>query len=295
MEFYQQVLQYLVTGVTLGSIYAIIALGFITIYNVTGIVNFAQGEFVMLGALIAISLYKNQVPIVVAFVGSVMVTTLIGAALQRIAIRPAKGASTLTLIIITIGASITIRGLGLITWGPDPYSLPAFSGDQPIAFGGAAIIPQSFWVFGATIVVLGGLYAFFEWTLLGKAVRACAINVSAARLMGISPSSMALFSFALSAGLGAIGGVVMAPMTLATYDMGSMLALKGFVAAIVGGFTSTPGAVVGGFLIGILESMGAGLISSGYKDAIAFVVLFLVLFLKPNGLFGGRDTGRGGL
>lgn len=295
MEFHQQVLQYLVTGITVGSIYAIIALGFVTIYNITEIINFAQGEFVMLGALIAVSLYNAHLPMPVAFVLAVIATTIIGAALERVAIRPARGASTITLIIITIGASISIRGLGLIAWGPDPYSLPAFSGNKPLILGGAAIIPQSLWVLGATIVVLAGLYVFFEWTLLGKAVRACAINAAAARLMGISPSQMALLSFALSAGLGAIGGVVMAPMTLATYDMGSMLALKGFVAAIIGGFTNTPGAVVGGLMLGILESLGAGLISSGYKDAIAFIVLFLVLFFRPKGLFGGRDTARGGL
>ncbi len=295
MELYQQILQYVVTGVTVGSIYAIIALGFVVIYNVTGIINFAQGEFVMLGALIMISLHKSQLPMVVSFIIAVLLTTIIGAGLQKIAIGPAKGASIVTLIIITIGASITIRGVGLIVWGPDPYSLPAFSGDKPMAFGGATIVPQTLWVLGATAVILIGLLAFFEWTLVGKAVRACAINAAAARLMGISPSLMALLSFALSAGLGAIGGVVIAPTTLATYDMGSMLALKGFVAAIIGGMSSTPGAVAGGFLLGILESLGAGLISSGYKDAIAFIVLFLVLFFRPNGLFGGKDISRGGL
>ncbi len=295
MELYQQILQYVVTGVTVGSIYAIIALGFVVIYNVTGIINFAQGEFVMLGALIMISLHKSQLPMVVSFIIAVLLTTIIGAGLQKIAIGPAKGASIVTLIIITISASITIRGVGLIVWGPDPYSLPAFSGDKPMAFGGATIVPQTLWVLGATAVILIGLLAFFEWTLVGKAVRACAINAAAARLMGISPSLMALLSFALSAGLGAIGGVVIAPTTLATYDMGSMLALKGFVAAIIGGMSSTPGAVAGGFLLGILESLGAGLISSGYKDAIAFIVLFLVLFFRPNGLFGGKDISRGGL
>lgn len=294
MEFYQQVLQYLMTGVTVGSIYAIIALGFVVIFNVTGIINFAQGEFVMLGALIMVSLYKSELPTVVSFPLAVVLTTVIGALLQKVAIAPAKGASIVTLIIITIGASITIRGISLMVWGPDPYSLPAFSGDKPISLGGATIVPQSLWVLGVTAVVLVALYMFFEWTLLGKAVRACAINASAARLMGISPSLMALLSFALSAGLGAIGGIVIAPTTLATYDMGSMLALKGFVAAIIGGMSSTPGVVAGGFLLGILESLGAGLVHSGYKDAIAFVVLFLVLFLRPSGLFG-KDISRGGL
>ncbi|MBI2954075.1 MAG: branched-chain amino acid ABC transporter permease [Chloroflexi bacterium] len=295
MELYQQVLQYLMTGVTVGSIYAIIALGFVVIYNVTGIINFAQGEFVMLGAMIMVSLYKNQVPMVAAFVIAVLLTTIIGAALERLAIRPAKGASIVTLIIITIGASITIRGLGLITWGPNTSSLPAFSGDAPLVIGTASIVPQTLWVLVTTAILLIALYLFFERTLLGKAMRACAINMSAARLMGISPSVMAMVSFALSASLGAVGGVVMAPTTLATYDMGTMLALKGFVAAIIGGMSSTPGAVAGGLLVGVLESMGAGLISSGYKDAIAFVVLFLVLFVRPNGIFGGRDTSKGGL
>lgn len=294
MEFYQQILQYLLTGVTVGSIYAIIALGFVVIFNVTGIINFAQGEFVMLGAMIMVSLHRGNLPMAVSFVITVLLTTLIGAVLQKVAIAPARGASVVALIIITIGASITIRGIALMVWGPDPFSLPAFSGDKPIALAGAAIVPQTLWVLGATAVVLAALYVFFEYTLLGKAVRACAINSYAARLMGISPGTMALLSFALSAGLGAIGGVVIAPTTLATYDMGAMLALKGFVAAIIGGMSSTPGVVAGGFLLGVLEALGAGLISSGYKDAIAFIVLFLVLFLRPSGLFG-RDISRGGL
>lgn len=295
MEFHQQILQYLATGVTVGSMYAVIALGFVVIYNVTGILNFAQGEFVMLGAMVMVSLHKNQLPMVVSFILAVLITTFVGAALQWTAIRPAKGASIVSLIIITIGASITLRGLALIAWGPDPNSLPAFSGNKPLILAGAAVAPQTLWVVGATTVILIGLYLFFERTLLGKAVRACAVNSGAARLMGISPSRMALLSFALSASLGAISGVVMAPTTLATYDMGTMLAVKGFVAAIIGGLGNVPGAVGGGLLLGILESMGAGLVHSGYKDAIAFLMLFFVLFLRPRGLFGGKDTSRGGL
>ncbi len=295
MEFYQQILQYIVSGITVGSIYAVIALGFVVIYNVTGIINFAQGEFVMLGAMMAVNLQRNNVPLPLAIVAAVVFTTAVGAVLERLAIRPARNASVVALIIITIGASIAIRGISLIVWGPDPWSLRPFSGDEPIVVSGAAIAPQTLWVVGTTALVLVGLFAFFEWTLMGKAVRACAINRSAARLMGISPTMMALFCFAISAGIGAIGGVVMAPMTMASYDMGAMLSLKGFVAAIIGGLTNTPGAVVGGLLLGILESLSAGLISSGYKDAMALVVLFVVLLLRPAGILRGRGTSKGGL
>lgn len=285
--------QLLVTGLTLGSIYALVALGFVAIYTVTGIINFAQGEFVMLGALSAVTLTRAGLPLAVAAVAAVALTALVGGALHALAIRPARHASIIALIIITIGASIAIRGGALLRWGTDPYPLPAFTPGPPVPLGNVLVTRQSLWVMGIGLLVLGLLFLFFNRTMLGRALRASAINPLAARLMGISPARMGLLAFTLSAALGAIGGVAVAPITYATYDMGLMLGLKGFVAAILGGFTSFPGAVIGALLLGILESLGAG-VSSAYKDAVAFVILLAVLLLRPSGLLG-RDLQRSGL
>lgn len=284
MTFYTQVLQLVLAGVTTGSIYSLIALGFVTIYSVTGIINFAQGEFAMLGALITISLYGMDLPIVFAVLPSVLGVTAVGALIQRFAIRPVRHASVITLIIITIGADIALRGMALILWGTDPYILPAFSPGGPIAIFGAVINRQSLWVLGITAAILVALFLFFEYTLVGKAVRACAINARAARLMGIDTNRMACLSFSLAAALGAISGIVIAPITLPTYDMGLILGLKGFVAAAMGGLVNSPGAVIGGLLLGVLESLGAGLISSGYKDAIAFIILIGILLARSEGI-----------
>jgi len=292
-----QLIQYLLAGLTVGSIYALVALGFVTIYNVTGIVNFAQGEFTMLGALTTVALSERTPlfnrslvlelnwPLPLAAVAAVIIVTCIGGALYRLAIRPSRGASIVSLIIITIGASITLRGLALISWGTDPYRLPAFTPGPPLELGGAILTRQSVWVMATAAVTVLGLYVFFEKSMLGKAFRACALNQKAARLMGISAEQMALFSFALSAAVGALAGIVITPSTFMAYDSGTFLGLKGFVAAIMGGMTSAPGAVVGGLLLGVLETLGAGLIDSGYKDAIAFVVLFLILFARVSGAF----------
>jgi branched-chain amino acid transport system permease protein len=212
--------------------------------------------------------------------------------MERLTIHPARRSSIVTLIIITIGVDFAIRGLALLAWGTTPYSLPAFSQGGALIVLGAVVSRQRLWIMGLTVLILVGLYFFFEHTLLGKAVRACAANRTAARLMGISPSRMSLFSFTLSAGLGAVGGIVIAPLTLVSYDMGLNLAIKGFVAAIMGGLVNTPGAVVGGVLLGVLESLTAGILTSGLKDAIAYVILFLILFLRPGGIFGGQG-GRG--
>lgn len=298
MALESQIVQLLFAGITVGSIYALIALGFVVIHNVTGIINFAQGEFAMLGALIAITLSEktslfNRVlivtlnwPLPVAIVASVAIVSLIGMALYQLAIRTAKGASVVSLIIITIGASIALRGMALIVWSTDPFRLPNFTVGAPIQFMGAYLILQNFWVITTTMAILVGLYFFFERTMLGKALRACSINRIAARLMGIDINKMAMFSFALSAAIGAIGGIVIAPSTPMAYESGELLGLKGFVAAIMGGMDSAVGAVVGGLVLGILEALGAGFISSAYKDAIAFIVLFAILAARLSGLLG---------
>lgn len=288
---YSQLAQLSASGLMVGAIYSLIAVGFIVVYNVSGILNFAQGEFVMLGALIAVSLYGLHAPLWLAALIAVIVVTLVGMIMERLVIRPAKNASLVTFIIITMGISIAIRGAALLFWGTNPHNLPPFSAGASLQILGAKIVPQSLWILGIALVSFFLLHLFFEKTYLGKAVKACVINPNAAQLMGISPQKMSALAFAIAGGMGALAGVVITPITLATYDMGLMFGLKGFVAAVLGGLTSIPGALLGGLILGLSESLGAGFISSGYKDAIAFLILIIVLFVKPNGLLsilGGK-------
>lgn len=287
-----ELLQFCVSGLTVGAVYALVALGFTIIYNASDVVNFAQGEFVMIGGMTTVFATAAGVPLPLAVIGAILVAMVVGLLLHRLAIEPARGASPVTLIIITIGASIFLRGLAQVVFDKQFHSLPAFSGDTPIRFGGAAILPQSFWVLGGAAVIVVLLWAFFNRTLIGKAVLATAANRLAARLVGINTSFVMGLSFVMSAAIGAIAGILVTPITLTSYDVGMLLALKGFAAAMLGGMGNPLGAVVGGLTVGLLEALGAGYISSTYKDAIAFIVILVVLFALPGGLFGKASVER---
>lgn len=287
-----ELLQFCVSGLTVGAVYALVALGFTIIYNASDVVNFAQGEFVMIGGMTTVFATAAGVPLPLAVIGAILVAMAVGLLLHRLAIEPARGASPVTLIIITIGASIFLRGLAQVVFDKQFHSLPAFSGDAPIRFGGAAILPQSFWVLGGAAVIVVLLWAFFNRTLIGKAVLATAANRLAARLVGINTSFVMGLSFVMSAAIGAIAGILVTPITLTSYDVGMLLALKGFAAAMLGGMGNPLGAVVGGLAVGLLEALGAGYISSTYKDAIAFIVILIVLFALPGGLFGKASVER---
>ena len=280
-------LQYVVSGVTLGSIYGMIALGFTLIYNATGVVNFAQGEFVAYGALIAISCSTAGFPMPLAVLAAVAAVTVLGAVLERAAIRPARGSSVITLIIITIGASILLRGIAMWVWGPDALPMRHFSGEKPMQFGGASILPQHLWIMGIVLATMIALWLLGDRTQVGKAMRACAMDREAAQLVGIPAARMVMLSFALSGLLGGLAGAIVAPLAMGEYNMGIMLGLKGFAGAILGGMGNPVGAALGGVVLGLLESLGAGL-QSGYKDAIAFGVLLIVLLARPTGLLGRR-------
>jgi len=290
MSLASQLIQYLFTGLTLGSIYALVALGFTMIYNATSIINLAQGEFVMLGGLIMVfCTMVLKIPLYLGFPLTILAVILLGMLFERLAIHPLKEASLITLIMITLAGSILFRGGAMVLWGRDPYALPLFSQSSPVQFLGATLQLQIFWILGITVLAVLGIYYFFNRTLTGKAMTACAFNALAARLVGINVRKMVLLSFGLSAALGAIAGTIITPVTLMEYDRGPLLALKGFAAAVLGGLGSGLGAVIAGFLIGILESFGAGLISSGYKDAIALLVLLVILWVKPSGLLGSEE------
>jgi branched-chain amino acid transport system permease protein len=270
-----------------------VAIGFNIIYNSTGIINFAQGEFVMLGGLVMVFLTLSlKIPMLIGFFVAVAIVTLIGLLFERLAIHPLKNPSVLVLIIITIGASIVFKGAAMLIWGKDTYALPHFSGETPIEIAGATLQPQTLWILGIICLAVLLLTLFFNLTIIGKAMRACAYNRRAASLMGINVKQMVLLSFGLSAALGAIAGIIVTPIAFMDYDRGSLLALKGFGVAVLGGLGNNVGAVVAGFIIGILEAMSAGFISSHYKDAVALVVLLTLLFVKPTGLFGSTEAGK---
>jgi branched-chain amino acid transport system permease protein len=288
LEIFAPLTQYLISGLTSGAIYALIALGFGIIYNTTTIINFAQGEMVMLGAMSAISIYHLVPSLPVAFAGGVAAVALVGLVLERLALRPVRDPSPLTLIIITVGAAVLIKGVAMLLWGKEAYPLPPFSGNVPFHLGEATILPQNLWVLGLTVVLVAVLEAFFRFTLVGKAMRACSYNPRAARLVGIAATRMVQLSFGVSAALGAGAGILIAPLTLGVYDMGTMLGLKGFSAAIIGGLGSLLGGVLGGLILGVAEALASGLISSGYRDAVAFLLLLIVLFVRPQGVVGGR-------
>ena len=293
ITFASQLLQYAVTGITIGSIYAMVALGFNIIYNVTEAINFAQGEFVMLGGLVMVFLRVGlNIPLVLSFPLTILIVTVAGALLDRLAIKPLREPSVLAMVISTIGASFLIRGGAMFVWGKNPFDLPPFSGRTPINFLGAVVMPQSLWVVGFLVAIVVVLTLFFDRTILGKALRACAVNPNASSLVGIKVQYMVLLSFALSAAIGAAGGVVITPVSLMEYDRGPMLAVKGFAACVLGGMGSFPGAIAGGLIIGLMESLGAGLVSSGYKDAFALLALLLVLFVKPSGLLGSLEASK---
>jgi branched-chain amino acid transport system permease protein len=286
-------LQYTVSGITIGVIYAMVAIGYNIIYNVTEIINFAQGEFVMLGGLFAVFFVGSlQLPIFLAFFAAIICAGFVGFSMDRFVIRRARNTSVLSLIIITIAISIMLKGSAMLAWGKDPYSLPAFSSGPPVMIWGAAIQPQAFWIVGVSTLVVICLTLFFHRSVYGKAMLACADNPNAAQMVGIPVRQMMLLSFTLSAAIGAAAGVIITPVSLMEYDRGALLGLKGFGAAVLGGLGQFFGALVAGAVLGLAESFCAGYLSSGYKDAVALIILLLALFFKPEGLFGSSEAAK---
>jgi branched-chain amino acid transport system permease protein len=291
LTLFDLILQFVLSGLSVGSTYALIAIGFNMVYNATGIVNFAQTIFIMLGGMLGITFYSFlNLPMALSVLLSVTSVTLIGALIERGIIRISKSQQAVILIFITIGVSVSIEGTALLFWGPFPLALSHFSGDRPLSIFGAVILPQNLWIYTITFIIVIVLHFFLKRTITGKAMRATAINKKGAYLVGIDVRRMAMLSFALSGGLGAMAGVIIAPITTSSYDVGTIIGLKGFASAILGGYGNMIGAVVGGLLLGVLESLGAGLISSTYKDAIAFLILLMVLFFKPTGILGRGEV-----
>ena len=287
------VLQYLVAGLTYGTIYAVVGVGFNIIYNTTGIINFAQGEFVMLGGMTAVSLHR-LVPLPLAIAGAVLATMAVGALVEVTCIRWLRKPAVLRMIIITIGVSIALREVALLLWGESVRSLPYFTGNEvtSLDLGGVRLSPQVLWSLGTCVAIVALLRVFFQHTSVGRQMRACAANRDAAALCGIATKNLVTLSFVLSAGIGALAGCVVSPITYTAYNVGTGLAIKGFTVAILGGLGSSMGAVGAGFLVGILESFSVSLLPTAYKDALSVAVLLAILFLRPSGLFGSRELAR---
>ena len=292
MTAYDQILQFFITGISIGAIYAIVGIGFMIIYSVTRVVNFAQGEFLMLGGMLSITFHLKGFPLSISILLAVVITTLIGMFFYQAIIYPIRRAPAFALILMTFGGSIIIRGIAMLCWGTDPRSLPYFFGATPIQISGAVLNPQAVWVIVSTALMAVALFLFFRYTIDGKAFLASAINAFLASLMGIKTERMGLLAFALAACLGALAGAVMSPLTFPHIGIGIHLSVKGFTAALIGGLNRIEGVIVGGLALGVLEALGAGFISSGYKDAIALVILMVVLTFRHQGLLGGAEAGR---
>jgi branched-chain amino acid transport system permease protein len=287
-----QFLQFLFSGLTIGATYAAAAIGFALVYNASGVINFAQGEFMMIGGMAAFYFVQAGVALPLAIVLAIATAAAVGMVVEKLAIEPAANSGVVTVIIITIGASLTLRGLVQVLLGKGTHALPSFSGDKPLSVLGATLLPQNLWILGCTAVVVLALAWFFGRTRTGKAMVATSCNPLAASLVGIDTRFILFLAFGLSSAVGAIGGVLVAPISYTSYDVGIMLGLKGFVAATLGGLGSGIGAIVGGLLVGLAEAMTAGYLSSAYKDATSFVLILLILFLMPQGLFGKKASDR---
>lgn len=279
-------LQFVIAGLKNGSIYALVALGFTIVYAATNAINFAQGEFYMLGGMFAVFFFSGLgLPLALAALLAVVTITLVGLAFDRLAVRPRRDAGAMTLIIITIGGSMVFQSFARHLFGPDELALPAFSTGASIDFLGATIERQALWIWALTLIAVAALTMLYSRTKLGRAMRASMENREAARLMGIDTDRVVTVSFGLAAGLGALAGIVVAPLTQTAFDVGPAIGVKGFAAAILGGLGNPFAAVAGGIALGLVESLSIAFLPSTYKDVVALAVLLAVLVLRPHGLF----------
>jgi len=286
------IIQFVLSGLTTGAIYALVALGFTLIYSCSDVINFSQGEFVMIGGMTAAILCETGIPLPVAIIIAIAVACVIGGLVYELAIRPARTNDRVVIIILTIGVAIFIKGIAQVVFGKQLHKLPYFSGEAPIHFLGATLTTQALWVLGGAAAIMALLLVFFRFSIAGKSFIAMSANRFAALLVGTNVRLNLLVSFCLSATIGAIGGILITPITTTSFEAGTFLALKGFAAAVLGGLGNAPGAVLGGLLLGTLEALSAGYLSSTFKDAIAFLLIILIMLVFPQGIFSPRQHER---
>lgn len=288
MQELQILAQLVLPGLTTGCVYALIALGFVLCFNVSGVVNMAQGEYVMLGGVLAAFMVIAGLPLVLALVLATVIGGVLGIVQERLTLAPVRKSPAFIQITVTLGVAVILRGFALILFGKDPLAMPGFSGDGVVRLLGAFLPSQALWVWGTTAAMLLGIFWFLQYTDAGRAVRACSINVVAARLMGVNAEGMTLMVFALAGATGALAGAVITPIVLASWDAGFVYSLKGFIGAILGGLRSPVVAVIGGLGVGVAESLAAGYISSGWKDAIVYALLLAFLLIRGGVFLKGR-------
>ena len=281
-------MQFFLNGLPIGAIYALVALGYSLIYAASGVLNWSQGDMVMLGAYVGFTVFSIlKLGFTSALLLAMVAVAFLGVLVQYTILRPLRErkAPPINVVIATLGVAIICRNLALGIWGPDPQILPSPVSSRPFSLAGVSVTPQDILVLSVGITLMLILHFFLKNTREGKALRAVAQDRYAAQLMGIDPERSDAVAFAASAGIGAAAGILVAPIFFVTFNMGASVGLKGFVAAVIGGLGTIPGAIAGGFFLGVVESLAGGLISSGYRDAITFALLIVVLWLKPSGLF----------
>lgn len=282
-------IQQLVGGFAIGSMYALVALGISLIWASMKVVNWAQGEFVMVGAYIGLTVYVYwNLPFILALIASALIVFLIGALVEVLAVNPVRKYGDLSLLMITIGVAIIVKQLAILIWSPIGEVFPSVFGSMPIIIGDIYIVPEKVIIFIIGLILMAILYLFLVKTKIGKGMRAVSQSRDIAAIMGVNVKRMEILTFAVAGGLGAIGGVLLAPLMYVDPALGTNVGIKGFVGAVLGGFGYLPGAAVGGLLLGIIESVSAAFLPSGYKEAVAFAILIIILLVKPSGLFSKR-------
>jgi branched-chain amino acid transport system permease protein len=285
-------LQLLFAGVGNGAIYALIALGFNVIFKSTGALNFAQGEWVMLGGMIAAAAIASHAAIWAGCLVAVVIVAAVGLLSERLIVAPLKRPTPMLITLLSIGLAISTKSVVMLVLGKDPAGYPGFSGDAVLNILGARVPAQTLWIIGITLVFIVIAHVFFERTIVGKSLRAVAADRDAASLVGINVDHSVMWSFVIGALAGGIAGAIITPQTFTSYDQGGLIGFKGFSAAMLGGIGNLYGALVGGLVLGLLETFAAGYVSSHFKDAVAFIVLLTILFALPSGLLGRSEAER---
>lgn len=279
----------LLGGLTSGALYALVALGIVLVYKATGTINFAHGEFLMISGFLAYSLYVFAgLPYLISILGAVLLAFLLGAIAERIAFRPLMHANMVSLVLATVGVSFILKGSGRMLWGGrgDYLAFPPLLPPNPIIIGEIILVPQQLVVLAGAMVVMVAFALFFRLTRIGKTMQATADNPKAARLVGIRVEQVHMLAFGVGAAIAGAAAALMAPITLLYPDIGFSLFIKGFAAAVLGGLNSMAGALLGGFLIGVIESLAGGYIATSFLEVSAFIVIMVTLIFKPRGLLG---------
>jgi branched-chain amino acid transport system permease protein len=291
MQALSSFLQVVVGGLATGALYAMVAIGFVLLWQTSSTINFAQGELVMMPAFLMVLFYVVLgLPFVAALLATMVLCSLFGLAIQRGIVQPLIEQGALVIVLATLGLSMLLRYSALVFWTPQVLFFPQIFAHEPIEIGGVVITPEDLWVVLIAAASIGGLWLFIKRTKLGKAMQAVAQNRDTAALLGIRVSSLIGVTFVINAILTAVAGVLIAPIYFVRWDMGLFLGLKAFYAAIIGGFNQIQGALVGGLLVGLIETLCAAYLSNSYRDVYVLVFLFLVLMVKPEGLVGVRQV-----